>query len=150
MRHEAADHVGGEDPVKSIDRHLVDAHLALENSGVVDQCGDAAEGVVHLREDAHDIGLDTRVAGDRDRLSALACDLADDDVGALFREMREMRYLWRNSLRMDNARLETVLGREPHTPLDVAVEAALEGLGCLTVETSSPNGSGSTAPLAKR
>jgi nucleoside-diphosphate-sugar epimerase len=67
-----------------------------------------------------------------------------------FREMREMRYLWRNSLRMDNTRLETELGREPHTPLDVAVEATLEGLGCLTVEASSPIGSGSTAPLAKR
>ncbi|MDR7333049.1 NAD-dependent epimerase/dehydratase family protein [Roseateles asaccharophilus] len=48
-----------------------------------------------------------------------------------FREMREMRYLWRQSVRMDNARLVAVLGREPHTPLDEAVEAALRGLGCL-------------------
>jgi nucleoside-diphosphate-sugar epimerase len=48
-----------------------------------------------------------------------------------FAEMREMRYLWREPLRMTNERLLAVLGREPHTPLDEAVEAALRGLGCL-------------------
>jgi nucleoside-diphosphate-sugar epimerase len=48
-----------------------------------------------------------------------------------FREMLEMRYLWREPLRMDNARLTAVLGREPHTPLDEAVEATLIGLGCI-------------------
>jgi nucleoside-diphosphate-sugar epimerase len=48
-----------------------------------------------------------------------------------FREMQEMRYLWQKSLWMENARLEAVLGREPHTPLDAAVEATLEGLGCI-------------------
>jgi|SRR5580658_551267 nucleoside-diphosphate-sugar epimerase len=47
-----------------------------------------------------------------------------------FREMREMRYLWREPLRMDNARLTSILGQEPHTPLDEAVEATLAGLGC--------------------
>jgi nucleoside-diphosphate-sugar epimerase len=50
-----------------------------------------------------------------------------------FREMGEMRYLWRVPLRMDNTRLRAVLGREPHTPLDQAVEATLQGLGCLEV-----------------
>ena len=50
-----------------------------------------------------------------------------------FREMREMRYLWREPLRMDNARLIAVLGREPHTPLDQAVEATLLGLGCVDI-----------------
>ena len=50
-----------------------------------------------------------------------------------FREMREMRYLWQKSLWMENARLEAVLGREPHTPWDVAVEATLAGLGCIPV-----------------
>jgi nucleoside-diphosphate-sugar epimerase len=49
----------------------------------------------------------------------------------LFREMREMRYLWQEPLRMDNAQLLETLGHEPHTQLDVAVEATLEGLGCL-------------------
>jgi nucleoside-diphosphate-sugar epimerase len=51
---------------------------------------------------------------------------------ATFRELREMRYLWRTPVRMDNARLTAVLGREPHTPIDEAIEATLVGLGCLT------------------
>jgi nucleoside-diphosphate-sugar epimerase len=42
-----------------------------------------------------------------------------------------MRYLWREPLRMLNARLVEALGREPHTPLDQAVEATLVGLGCI-------------------
>jgi nucleoside-diphosphate-sugar epimerase len=68
-----------------------------------------------------------------------------------FRELKEMRYLWRNPLQMDNARLAAVLGREPHTPLDVAVEASLVGLGCLAPAGAlSQSGSGSTMPLAKR
>jgi nucleoside-diphosphate-sugar epimerase len=45
--------------------------------------------------------------------------------------MLEMRYLWREAVRLDNARLTAVLGREPHTPLDEAVEATLMGLGCI-------------------
>jgi nucleoside-diphosphate-sugar epimerase len=48
-----------------------------------------------------------------------------------FREMQEMHYLWRTPLRMDNQRLVAVLGKEPHTPLEQAVEATLDGLGCL-------------------
>jgi len=47
------------------------------------------------------------------------------------RELREMRYLWRQPVRMNNARLKAVLGDEPHTPLDEAVEATLLGLGCI-------------------
>lgn len=48
-----------------------------------------------------------------------------------FREMREMRYLWQEPVRMDNDKLKSVLGQEPHTPLDQAVESALDGIGCL-------------------
>ncbi|RQV64756.1 NAD-dependent epimerase/dehydratase family protein [Burkholderia cenocepacia] len=47
------------------------------------------------------------------------------------RELLEMRYLWREPIRMDNARVTAVLGREPVTPLETAVEATLAGLGCL-------------------
>lgn len=47
------------------------------------------------------------------------------------RELLEMRYLWREPIRMDNARVTAVLGGEPVTPLDTAVEATLAGLGCL-------------------
>jgi nucleoside-diphosphate-sugar epimerase len=48
------------------------------------------------------------------------------------REMREMRYLWRQPIRMDNAKLVATLGAEPHTPLDDAVRSSLIGLGCLS------------------
>ncbi|WP_027797744.1 NAD-dependent epimerase/dehydratase family protein [Paraburkholderia acidipaludis] len=50
------------------------------------------------------------------------------------REVLEMRYLWREPLRLENARLVATLGREPHTPLDVAVAATLAGIGCLNQE----------------
>lgn len=46
-----------------------------------------------------------------------------------FREMQEMRYLWREPIRMNNSRLIAMLGEEPHTPLDLAVETTLLGLG---------------------
>ncbi len=49
-----------------------------------------------------------------------------------FREMLEMRYLWRERVQLVNSRLIAELGREPHTPLDEAVEATLCGLGCVT------------------
>ena len=49
----------------------------------------------------------------------------------LLRELREMRYLWRQPVRMSNARLLAALGGEPHTPLDEAVRRTLEGMGCL-------------------
>lgn len=48
-----------------------------------------------------------------------------------FREMLEMRYLWQRPIRLDNAKLIGVLGREPHTPLDEALRATLGALGCL-------------------
>jgi nucleoside-diphosphate-sugar epimerase len=48
-----------------------------------------------------------------------------------FRELREMRYLWTTPIRMSNAKLLNVLGHEPHTPLDQAVEKTLEGIDCL-------------------
>lgn len=47
------------------------------------------------------------------------------------RELLEMRYLWRQPVRMSNARLMAILGQEPHTPLDDAVRATLQGLACL-------------------
>ena len=50
---------------------------------------------------------------------------------ATLRELREMRYLWQTPVRMDNAKLLAALGHEPHTPLDEAVRATLQGLGSL-------------------
>jgi nucleoside-diphosphate-sugar epimerase len=53
------------------------------------------------------------------------------------RELREMRYLWREPLRMTNDRLVAELGAEPHTPLDEAVGATLRALGCLPEQRRS-------------
>jgi nucleoside-diphosphate-sugar epimerase len=49
-----------------------------------------------------------------------------------FREMLELRYLWTQPVRLDNAKLLTFLGEEPHTPLDRALRDTLAGLGCLS------------------
>lgn len=61
------------------------------------------------------------------------------------RELREMRYLWRTPIRMDNARLVATLGHEPHTPLDEAIEATLAGLGCIDAASSAQNAQASTS-----
>ncbi|HEX8612346.1 MAG TPA: NAD-dependent epimerase/dehydratase family protein [Telluria sp.] len=50
---------------------------------------------------------------------------------AVFREMREVRYLWSEAFELDNAKLVRLLGSETHTPLEAAVRATLLGLGCL-------------------
>ena len=48
-----------------------------------------------------------------------------------FRQMREMSYLWTQPIRMGGAKLKAVLGQEPHTPLEAAIETTQGGLGCL-------------------
>lgn len=52
----------------------------------------------------------------------------------LFREILEMRYLWRQPLKLDNSKLVAFLGAEPKTPLDCSVALALEAMGCLEPE----------------
>jgi nucleoside-diphosphate-sugar epimerase len=54
-----------------------------------------------------------------------------------FREMLEMRYLWREPLQLDSSKLVAFLGSEPHTPLDVALRETLSGLGCLPTEAGA-------------
>lgn len=49
----------------------------------------------------------------------------------VFRELTEMRYLWKQPVRMDNSKLVAFLGAEPRTPIDEAVRATLASLGCL-------------------
>ncbi|MBB5754385.1 NAD-dependent epimerase/dehydratase family protein [Prosthecomicrobium pneumaticum] len=49
----------------------------------------------------------------------------------VLREVREMRYLWREPVVMTNERLVALLGVEPHTALDTAIRETLAGLGCL-------------------
>jgi nucleoside-diphosphate-sugar epimerase len=48
----------------------------------------------------------------------------------MFRELLEMRYLWEQPVRMRNTKLVGILGEEPHTPLDEAIDATLRDLGC--------------------
>lgn len=50
----------------------------------------------------------------------------------LFRELSEMRYLWQTPIALDNARLQTLIGAEPCTPLDSALRSSLVGLGCIS------------------
>lgn len=56
----------------------------------------------------------------------------------LFRELREMRYLWQQPLQLDNHKLVKLLGSEPHTELDQAIETTLRGLRCLP-SADAPN-----------
>ena len=49
----------------------------------------------------------------------------------MFHEMLEMRYLWREPLHLDNRKLVSRLGAEPHTPTDEAVRASLQMLNCV-------------------
>jgi nucleoside-diphosphate-sugar epimerase len=44
------------------------------------------------------------------------------------RELWEMRYLWQVPMRLDNTKLVSILGNEPHTPAEEAVRASLTGL----------------------
>ncbi len=44
------------------------------------------------------------------------------------RELIEMRWVWREPVRLVNAKLEALIGPEPHTPLDIAVSASLAPL----------------------
>lgn len=48
-----------------------------------------------------------------------------------FREMLEMRYLWRQPLRLDNRKLVAFLGEEPHTQAEPMLKETLARLGCL-------------------
>jgi nucleoside-diphosphate-sugar epimerase len=48
----------------------------------------------------------------------------------MFRELLEMRYLWRQPIGLDDTRLRAFLGDIPSTPLDLAVRATLADLGC--------------------
>jgi nucleoside-diphosphate-sugar epimerase len=59
----------------------------------------------------------------------------------LFRELREMHYLWQQPLQLDNRKLVSLLGTEPRTSLDKATRESLLGLHCLenvASESSSP------------
>jgi len=47
------------------------------------------------------------------------------------REIYATRPLWQTPIQLDNTKLVRFLGKEPHTPLETAVESTLQGMGCL-------------------
>lgn len=57
----------------------------------------------------------------------------------MLRELLEMRYLWLETVELDNTKLKAFLGEEPHTSLDIALTQALEGMGCLEPQPSPAN-----------
>lgn len=48
------------------------------------------------------------------------------------RELSATRPLWRVPIELDNTKLVRFLGKEPHTPLDTAMETTLRGMGCIS------------------
>ncbi len=75
-----------------------------------------------------------RVAGiaeDRVRAFPWIAVYASAPFVPMFREIIEMRYLWRRPLRLDNRKLAAFLGEEPHTPTEAMLEETLRRLGCL-------------------
>lgn len=48
----------------------------------------------------------------------------------LFRELAEMRYLWEETAELDNAKLISFLGHEPHTDIKDALSWTLAAMGC--------------------
>lgn len=67
-----------------------------------------------------------------------------------FREVLEMRYLWRRPVCMRNDKLVAFLGAEPHTPLDLAVRETLLSLGCLECPAPSASAVGPSGSRAQR
>lgn len=66
-----------------------------------------------------------------------------------FREMLEMRYLWSQTLLLDNRKLVAFLGEEPHTPLAEALATTLTALGIGPAPTAL-SARGSPASAASR
>ncbi|MBL8279357.1 MAG: NAD(P)H-binding protein [Pelomonas sp.] len=122
-------------------RHTLPAFNNLHMTGHWDATGrEMAEAI--QRVVARRTGRTPRIAGFPWWLLTLASPFVKT-----FRDMREMRYLWQRPVRLAGTRLATVLGREPHTPLDEAVEAALQGLGCLPAAVHEVAGARPSTPL---
>lgn len=51
--------------------------------------------------------------------------------GGFPREAADIAPYWRHAVRMDKTRLVELIGAEPHTPIERAVEASLASMGCL-------------------
>jgi nucleoside-diphosphate-sugar epimerase len=86
-----------------------------------------------------------RVTGRQDlpgRAFPWALVIALSPVMETFRELIEMRYLWRLPIGLDETRLRAFLGDVPKTPLDRAIAATLADMGVL----DAPQASGVLVP----
>ena len=54
-------------------------------------------------------------------------------VVPMWASVLEMRYLWNTPHALDNTKLVALIGAEPHTPLDVALQQSLRALGMLNL-----------------
>ena len=54
------------------------------------------------------------------------------------RELYAVRPLWQIPIELDNTRLVSFLGEEPHTPINETMRATLTGLGCGSVANRQP------------
>lgn len=68
----------------------------------------------------------------------------------LFREMAEMRYLWKVDLQLDNSKLVDFLGTEPRTPIDIALCTTLKALNVTSPKKLSSRTDEAFAPGATR
>ncbi len=58
--------------------------------------------------------------------------------GGFPREAVEIEPVWRHPMRLDNNRLIQLLGEEPETPIDTAIERTLIDMGCLPRPPENP------------
>jgi len=105
-------------------REVLPAFARLNMAGHWDADGTAM--TVAIVRAAAQRGIAARVGGFPWWLMRLAAPFNET-----MREIAAVRYLWTQPARLSNAALLAVLGTEPHTPLDDAVERTLVGLGCL-------------------
>jgi nucleoside-diphosphate-sugar epimerase len=53
------------------------------------------------------------------------------------RELRKMRYLWKNPAKLADEKLVAFLGGKPYTPVDEALRTTLTSMRCLSAQTKS-------------
>lgn len=106
---------------------LVDAEDRLDRFERVHFRGHWADGDASLLDAVRTAQNDPSIPG---RPFPWAVITALSPAVEMLRELREMRYLWRQPIGLDNAHLRALIGPEPHTPFATAVGAALEDLGC--------------------
>lgn len=55
----------------------------------------------------------------------------------IFRELAEMRFLWQETVELDNSKLVSFLGHEPHTDIHEALSWTLAAMGCFPATPQS-------------